>query len=259
MTEQKLVATTDTVLFEKTPASPFMLLSSDYAGRHNEGLPEAITRLEESRSYRDLSTVIVVPTRGTIPARCVENWMGLMMPMNQKVVRLFVSGMEVGAAYSAAIKMILDHPELKNWKYVLTLEEDNLPPPDGLLKLYEHIDDYAAIGGLYWTKGEEGQPMIYGSPEGILTFIPQKPVPETIQPCRGLGMGFTLFKLDLFRDPKIARPWFQTLQEYEPSVGARSYTQDLYFFEQVAKAGHKVACDTRVKVGHLDIGSGIVW
>lgn len=246
-------------MVEKPSPPPFMLLGGDFAGKHNEAMDESVTRLEDGRTYRDLSTIIVVPTRGTIPARCVENWMGLMMPMNQKVVRVFVSGMEVGEAYSRAISMILDHPELSTWKYVLTLEEDNLPPPDGLLRLYESIDDYAAVGGLYWTKGEEGQPMIYGSPEGILNFIPQKPVADEVQSCRGLGMGFTLFKLDLFRDPKIPKPWFRTLQEYEPSVGVRSYTQDLYFFEQAAKAGYKVASDNRVKVGHLDVATGLVW
>ncbi|MFI5042525.1 MAG: hypothetical protein ACHQNA_11880, partial [Acidimicrobiales bacterium] len=199
------------------PEPPPTLIVSDYSGRHNQDLPSSIQRLERGKAYRDLSTVIVVPTRGTIPARAVENWMGLMMPMNHPVVRVFVPGMEVGAAYEAAFSMILAHPVLSKWKYILTLEEDNLPPPDGLLKLYEHIEDWAAVGGLYWTKGEAGQPMIYGDPTGILDFVPQKPKEGELQECNGLGMGFTLFRLDLFRDDKLPRPWFQTLQRYEPS------------------------------------------
>jgi hypothetical protein len=197
-----------------------------------------------------------------IPARAVENWMGLMTPMNQKVVRLFVAGMEVGEAYNQAIRTILAHPDLSTWKYVLTLEEDNLPPPDGLLKLYEHIDDYAAVGGLYWTKGEGGQPMIYGEPTGLLNFRPQVPKVDAIHECNGLGMGFTLFRMDLFRE--LPDPWFRTVQEWDPVKGGKGYTQDLYFFENVRKAGHRVACDTRVKVGHLDASgtfgpAGMVW
>lgn len=243
----------------EAPERPLaQIIVSDFEGRHNQDLPGSVRRITQGQVYVDRSTIIVVPTRGSIPARAVENWMGLMMPMNQKVMRVFVSGMEVGEAYSAAIRMILDHPELSSWKYVLTLEEDNLPPPDGLLKLYEHIDEYDAIGGLYWTKGEGGQPMIYGNPEGLLNFIPQVPLIDAIQPCRGLGMGFTLFRLELFRDDKIPQPWFKTLQSYDAEVGIKGYTQDLYFFENVAKAGHRVACDTRVKVGHL-ASDGIVW
>lgn len=240
---------------------PQIIISGD-EGYHNAHPAETRKRLRAGKAYRDLSTVIVVPTRGVIPARAVENWMGLMTPMNQKVVRLFVAGMEVGDAYNAAITTILAHPELSKWKYVLTLEEDNLPPPDGLLKLYEHIDDYAAVGGLYWTKGEGGQPMIYGDTKGMLNFIPQVPRVDTIQECRGLGMGFTLWKLDIFRT--LAAPWFRTLQEWTPETGGKSYTQDLYAFENIAKAGMKVACDTRVKVGHLDWNgsfgpAGMVW
>jgi hypothetical protein len=228
-------------------------------GRHNEAGAETRKRLRAGKQYRDLSTVIVVPTRGMIPARAVENWMGLMTPMNNKVVRIFVAGMEVGDAYNQAVGMILAHPELSTWKYMLTLEEDNLPPPDGLLKLYESIDEYAAVGGLYWTKGPEGQPMQYGTGDGIVDFRPQIPRVDAVQKCWGLGMGFTLFNLSIFRDPELPQPWFRTVQEYSPEKGGRAYTQDLYFFENIAKLSYKVACDSRVKVGHLDVNDGTVW
>ena len=226
-------------------------------GFHNSDLQRSRERLLRAKTYQDLSTVIVVPTRGTIPARAVENWMGMMTPMNQKCIRMFISGMEVGAAYERAIETLIGHPDLSKWKYVLTLEEDNLPPPDGLLRLYESIGDYAAVGGLYWTKGEGGQPMIYGDPSGILSFIPQVPRIDQVQECNGLGMGFTLFKMDVFR--AIERPWFRTAQDWTPEKGGQMYTQDLYFFEKARRAGYRVACDTRVKVGHLDPVSGMVW
>jgi hypothetical protein len=225
------------------------------AGQNNA--PDKLERLEKARTYEDLSTIMVVPTRGVIPARVVEAYMGLMAPMNQKFTRIFVQGLEVGEAYNAAIDLILAHPELSKWRYVLTVEEDNLPPPDGLLRLFESIPGFAAVGGLYWTKGLEGQPMIYGDPKGVLDFVPQLPQPETVQECNGLGMGFTLFDLDVFRT--LERPWFRTLQEYSPDGGARAYTQDLFFFEKARRAGHRIACDTRVRVGHLDPGTGEVW
>jgi len=230
--------------------SPQIIVGHE-AGYHNKS--DSAARLRKSKSYQDLSTVCVIPTRGKIAARVVESWWGMMTPMNQKFTRLMVKGLEVGEAYNAAIEMILSHPELSTWKYVLTLEEDNLPPPDGLLKLYEHIDEFAVVGGLYWTKGEAGQPMIYGDPTGILNFIPQVPKHD-IQECNGLGMGFNLFKLDMFRDEKLPKPWFKTLQE-----NGRSYSQDLYFYENARKAGYRVACDTRIKVGHYDETNDFVW
>jgi hypothetical protein len=226
------------------------------AGVHNADHEKSRQRLAKSRSYKDLSTICVIPTRGMIPARVVESWWGMMTPMNQKFTRVIIRGMEVGDAYNAAIQLILDNPELSTWKYLLTLEEDNMPSPDALLKLYENIEDWDALGGLYWTKGLEGQPMIYGDPKAMLNFIPQAPVVEGVQECNGLGMGFTLFKLDLFR--QIEAPWFVTEQTYD-MAGVRQYTQDLYFFERARKAGKRVACDTRVKVGHYDVNEDIVW
>ena len=235
------------------------IVFENYQGTHNADLFRSVERLEKGKAYRDLSTICIVPTRGMISAKVTQCWMSMIMPMNQKFTRVFMIGMEVGEAYTSAIAQILAHPDLSKWKYILTLEEDNLPPPDGLIKLYENIDNYVALGGLYWTKGEGGQPMIYGDPkDSELNFRPQQPLQE-IQECNGLGMGFTLFNLDMFKDPRIEQPWFKTFNEWDPQKGAKVYTQDLYFFEKIRKLGYKVACDTRVKVGHYSFETDVVW
>lgn len=550
-------------------------------GQHNKDLDVSIARLKQSGTYKDLSTIIICPTRGMIPAKVVQSWMGLMRPMNQKVIGpMFGIGMEVGESYNNMIQSILDNPELSTWKYILTIEEDNCPPADGLLKLYESMDKYDVVQGLYWTKGEGGQPMCFDDQTEILTisgwkyfkdlsedevvatltkdgyleynkiidrqvfeysgdmihwkgqmydlkvtpehnvycskrnrdfelcaasdvenyyhlsfkkdakwigeevewfnltdsvklkmddwleflgyyisegccpnqknkvkhivdirqhkgniyediynvcerlgfnprknigriqmsnrllksmlqplgkagdkyvpeyihklssrqikifldalwkgdgcfkrtgnykgeyysyvskskrladdvqslllkigisgtlgtqrngtiyristvlrnltpeaskgssrvyykglvydvtvpnntlyirrngktmwsgncygdpkvmpknFIPQMPIPGEVQPANGLGMGFNLFKLDMFKDPNIPKPWFRTVQEVIPGQGARAYTQDLYFYENAAKAGYKFACDNRVLVGHYDVNADKMW
>jgi len=180
--------------------------------------------------------------------------------MNQKVIGpIFATGMEVGEAYNHLIQNVLNNPELSKWKYILTIEEDNAPPADGLLKLYESMSEYDVVQGIYWTKGAGGQPMIYGDPKVVpKNFIPQKPIPETVQHCNGLGMGFNLFKLEIFKNENLRKPWFKTIQEVVGG-GARAYTQDLYFYEDAAKQGYRFACDTRVKVGHYDITNDIMW
>lgn len=236
------------------------------SGFHNRDIHNSRDRLLKGATYKDLSTICLVPTRGMIHARVIQSWFGMMTAMNQKFTRLFLTNMEVGDAYSQAIEFVINDPNLSSWKYVLTLEEDNMPPPDGLLKLYESINGkfggakYDAVGGLYWTKGEQGQPMIYGNPfEAPLNFIPQMPQPETVQRCNGLGMGFTLFRMEMLADPRIDRPLFRTEQSWDPNKGTRAYTQDLHFFERAGSWGYKFACDTRVKVGHYDANTDLVW
>jgi hypothetical protein len=237
------------------------IVIENWEGRHNAG--KSLERVVSQGLYQDCSTVCIVPTRGTIAAKVVQNWMGLLTPMNQKFMRVFAIGLEVGAAYSSTIDQILAHPELSSWKYVLTLEEDNLPPPDGLIKLMEAMHkhpEYSAIGGLYWTKGDSGQPMCYGRadqhPRNMIPFAPQ---PNEITECNGLGMGFTLFKMEMFKDGKITKPLFETLQRYDPGKGVSCFTQDLAFFEKARAVGYRFACHAGVLVGHYDLSSDIVW
>lgn len=236
------------------------ILVPDDVGIHNAS--DYAARLEKEKTYRDLSTIIVCPTRGVISARIVQNWQGLIRPMNQKVIGpMFMEGMEVGEAYNQVIKMILENPELSTFKFILTLEEDNAPPADGLIKLYESIDEYDAVGGLYWTKGEAGQPMCYGDPKVMpLNFIPQIPQPDTVTPCNGLGMGFTLFRMEMLKDERFDYGnWFKTKQEIDPEGRVQVYTQDLWFFQKAREFGYKFACDARVKVGHYDAANQIMW
>ena len=233
-------------------------LESIYIGRNNANLETTRDRLIRGGSYRDLSTIFVMPTRGVIPAKVVQSLLGLATPMNQKFIRIFVEKMEVGDAYNQAIEMILANEELSKWKYILTCEEDNLPPPDGLLRLYESMDKFDVVSGLYFVKGENGAAMIYGSmDEHPINFIPQLPVPETVVPCRGTGMGFCLFKLEMFK--KMPKPWFKTLQEFVPGQGMRAATQDLYFAQEAGKFGYRFAVDCRIRVGHYDFHSDTIY
>lgn len=238
---------------------PQIIIDPSHAGYHNSN-PETQARLKQAKSYKDQSTICIIPTRGMIPAKIVQSWWGLMSPMNQKFIRIFMVGMEVGEAYQNAIEQILSHPDLSKWKYILTLEEDNAIPPDGLIKLLENMDKYDAIGGLYYTKGIGGQPMCYGKPETMpRNFIPFPPKPNDLTECNGLGMGFTLFRMEMFKDPKLTKPWFKTEQKYTEGVGSSAFTQDLYFFNKARELGYKFACDSRVLVGHYDYENDMLW
>jgi hypothetical protein len=221
-------------------------------GLHNSNVDSAF-RMINSNSYRDLSTVWVTATpTGTLDAQVVfQSWLSMLMPMNQNILRVVIANGEVGKAYEAAVEMLL--ADKVQWKYMLTLETDNMPPRDGLLKLYESVEKYDAVGGLYWTKGELGTPMIYGNPSKPGDFTPQVPIPDALQECNGLGMGFTLFNADMFR--KLPQPWFAK----DGIVHREDPTQDLAFFTKAGKAGYKFACDTRVRVGHIDLATRKIW
>jgi hypothetical protein len=263
----------------KTIADKVTISDAIQEMRH-PGLGFERVELLPGTTYKDNSTVIIIPTRGKyknaegkeieglIASKVVSAWQGLISPMNQKRAMLFASGHEVGQAYDAMIKMILEHPELKNWKYIMTLEDDNIPPPDAHIRLLETIEwgSYDAVSGLYFTKGEVNMPMAYGDPDeytrtGALDFRPRD-IREAlaagqVMRVNGIAMGCALWRMSLFRD--IAPPWYVTLNDLVPGKGVMGMTQDLSFCQKAILAGKRFAVDMRVKVGHLDIGSGVVF
>lgn len=238
---------------------PRILVSSN-EGKNNANLEEAIEKVDKSKMYEDLSTIIICPTRGVFPTRVVQSWMKLMKPMNQNTAGpIFAESMKVDAAYESLIDYILGNEYLNKFKYILTIEEDNLPPSDGLLKLLSTIGEgkYDVVSGLYWGKGENGFPMIFGDPNIPGDFKPQKVHYNTVQEANGLGMGFNLFKLEMFKN--IEKPWFKTIHGKDEFGNDKAMTQDLYFYDKASKHGYKFACDTSVLVGHYDSRTDIVY
>lgn len=237
---------------------PQLITDSEDLGHNNSDLEKAVNRVDKSKMYEDLSTIIICPTRGVFPTRVVQSWMKLQKPMNQQVAGpIFAEAMKVDSAYNSLIEYILSNDYLKNFKYILTIEEDNLPPSDGLIKLYQHMDKYDVVSGLYWGKGENGFPMIFGEPETPGDFKPAKPKIGEVQEANGLGMGFNLFKLDMFRN--IEGPWFKTLEGKDEYGNDQQMTQDIYFYKKAAEKGYKFACDNSVLVGHYDSKADKVW
>ncbi|MDB6107837.1 MAG: hypothetical protein JWO52_7836 [Gammaproteobacteria bacterium] len=228
------------------------LITMDHAGEHNKDLKQTRSRLMKGGSWKKQRIVVILPAADSIPAKVSLSHWSLCFPPNNGVVRILAQGMEVGDAYSSAIEQILANAELAQWEFLLTIEHDNCPPADGVLKLIEQMEqhpEFACIGGLYFTKGPGGAPQIWGDPKDpVLNFRPQIPdLGGGLVECCGTGMGFNLWRLSMFKDDRLRRPWFKTQTENGVS------TQDLYAWTDFRKYGYRCAIDCSVKVGHYDM------
>lgn len=230
------------------------------SGVHNSDLEKSTNRIIQGGSWKKQRVVMLIPAGAMIPTKVYLSHCSLIFPPNQASFKMAAIGMEVGEAFSTAIQDILSHPELSQWEYILTIEHDNIPQPDGLVRLLERMEshpEFSCIGGLYWTKGEGGVPQIWGDPNDALNFRPQAPDPNGgLVECCGTGMGFNLWRISMFKDERLRRPWFKTLTGIE---GQGVGTQDLYFWSDARKYGYRCAIDCSVKVGHYDHIQDINW
>jgi hypothetical protein len=229
-----------------------IISSEAFVGRHNSDLAKSSKRVHEGGSWKQQRCIVVLPSAQMIYTKVALSHWSLIFPPNQPVHRTIALGQEVGEAYSNVLNEILQHGQLKDWEFLLTIESDNAPPGDGVIQLIKDMEEhpeYSCIGGLYWCKGEGGCAHIWGDPrDPQINFRPQVPmVPGGVQECCGTSMGFNLWRLSMFKDQRLRRPWFKTIAGKE-GLG----TQDLYFWGDARKYGYRCAVDTRVLVGHYD-------
>ncbi len=244
------------ILSEKernNPVSNMQIISTHDPGYHNSDLAKSSIRVMEGGSWKKQRVIVILPSAATIPTKVALSHWGLIFPPNQPVHRMLALGQEVGEAYSNAIAEIIAHPDLKDWEYILTIEHDNCPPADGVVKLIQQMErhpEYASIGGLYWCKGPEGCAHIWGdAKDPILNYRPQVPIPGQLVECVGVSMGFNIWRTSMFQDERLKKPWFKTLNGSE---GIGVGTQDLAFWNDARKYGYRCAVDCSVLVGHYD-------
>ena len=234
------------------------------AGRHNDNIQQSTARIIQGGSWKRQRVVMLIPAGEMIPTKVYLNHCSLIFPPNQPAYRMATEDLEVGEAFSTSIAEIIAHPEFSKWEFLLTIEHDNLPPSDGIVQLIKRMEEhpeFSAISGLYWCKGEGGVPQIWGDVNDPLpNYRPQPPDPNGgLVECYGIGMGFALWRLKMFKDERLRKPWFKTVADHT-GVG----TQDLYFASDARKWGYRFAVDCSVKVGHYDHEGkfgpkGMIW
>ena len=239
---------------------------------------------QDTKAYEEQGIIWVCPTRGTVPMCVVVSWMMLQWPMNQFHSQLIaMEGAEVGEAYNKLVALSMDKRTLRaaygnaygdifaDSPFILTVEEDNVLPPDAAVRLLATIfkcpdcggavsgekwrcarghRGYDAVSGLYFVKHDPPIPMAFGTPKkGKRTGLDFKPrsIKKAVEKgevieVNGIAMGCALWRKDLFR--KVSQPWFET---------SATNTQDLYFCSKAKKeTGARFGVHCGLRVGHYD-------
>lgn len=225
------------------------IVSYDF-GHHNAKLARG--EVMQGNSWKKQRIIKIVPSDRYIAAKVALSHENLIFPPNQGVYKMLVVGCEVGDAYSGAIENILAHPDLSQWEFILTVESDNAPPPDGVLQLLRRMDahpEFSVISGGYWCKGPGGCFHGWGDiTDPVVNYRPISPRQGEMTEVYGTSMGFALWRLEMFKDKRLPKPLFQTKASVN-GVG----TQDLAFAAEARKLGYRFAVDAACMVGHYDL------
>lgn len=109
-----------------------------------------------------------------------------------------------------------------------------------------------AIAPLQQSRSKES-PLMYiedasGKPRGQISH---EELSQPLLPVTTAHFGLTLIRADKLR--ALEKPWFHSVPDAQGSWGEGRIDDDIWFWHQWRRAGHKLAVATRVVVGHAEL------
>jgi hypothetical protein len=138
-------------------------------------------------------------------------------------------------------------------KYLWFVDDDTIPPPNSLQRLVYVLENYpeiTAVGGVYVTKAEVPQPVVFRG-VGLGSFWHWKQ--GEIFEVTGIGAGCLLISTDVFNE--IPKPWFefQETTSYECEIPSSLISEDISFCNKVREAGYRVFAHGGILCDHYDV------
>ena len=126
---------------------------------------------------------------------------------------------------------------------VLWIDSDMVFGDDLMVKLGEDLDKgYDMVGGIYFRREIPTSPLVYRVIDGktgeakVWKDYPR----DSLFECAGYGFGAVMMKTELLK--KLGDYAFTPFNHL---------SEDLSFCARAQEAGARIACDSRVKVGHV--------
>lgn len=196
--------------------------------------------------------VLGIPTLGRpVPMDWALMLKSLGTPINYNTNFHIVKGREVADARNDIAQFAID----RDAKYLFFLGDDVVPPSHTIKHMIYRMEQdstIGVIGGVYVNKEDNPSPLVFRT-IGQGAYWDWK-VGEFFE-VFGTGMDCNLIRVDLLK--QLKSDWFKTVDkdQYEDNIpAAESWTEDLYFFNRVAKeTDYKVYCDGSIICQHWDV------
>lgn len=209
-------------------------------------VPASKAQVAKAKKFQVCS--VGVPTFGWVSVNWHLTMHHLATPIFFSLRFVNVIGKQVDEARNKIVEDALQF----GCSHILFVDDDVLPPRDGLIRLWNHQVPIAA--GVYYSKAQPPKPLIFRF--GELSGVEDWKMGDLLK-VDACGMGFTLIQTDVFK--KMKPPWFKTVVDNKDGVDC-TYTEDIYFCERVRKElGLDVLVDTGIQCGHEDFDNMICY
>ena len=230
--------------------------------------------------------LVSVATEGWVRYEWAHARYGQVTPVNWEAqgfdVQYTALGYSIDDAYNLIVKKVIE----LGVDWLIIIEDDVVVPNDLFVKLSKYMDkaEFPVVSGLYYTKSEPSQPLIFRG-RGNGPFLDWKLGKKVF--CDGLPMGCLLIHTSILKwfwetceayktvDGNVVKRVFETPRRifYDPERGGyerQEGTQDLFFFDRViehdvlkktgwakiARRKFPFLCDTNIFCKHVDRNTG---
>lgn len=135
--------------------------------------------------------------------------------------------------------------------YLLFIDDDIIPPKDGLNKLLGVVEnlDAEVVSGNYYLKGKDGlSAHTQLNDDGVVTSISRiKNLEDVFISNWLIGLGFCIINTNIFKQAR--KPWFQC---YSKNKDQKDINEDAHFCELCLDNGYKIYVNKDVECLHVD-------
>lgn len=193
-----------------------------------------------------MKLLIAIPCMDMVHAAFCRSLVGLRLVADEVEFRFSQNSL----IYDSR-NQIAEYAIKNGFDFVLWLDSDMVFQADMLDRMYQDINFYGIdfICGLYTTRKKKISPCIYtdikpygkrGLPEAPAFFDYPK---DTVFEIAGCGFGAVFMKTTLLKDVMEQFGYM-----FSPVVGMG---EDLSFCYRASALGHKMYCDSGIKLGHM--------
>lgn len=199
------------------------------------------------------SILIGIPTRNQEdPIAANLNNLSLLRGYRTELFRTY--GLRVDDARNTIVKEALN----RGSDYILFIDDDIVPPIDGLDRLLIHMesDKYHIVSGDYLTKGYKPHSVhLQLNDKGLVTELDRFADSDLVESNWLIGLGFTLVKTDIFKQLRF--PWFQCHAKSQHTD--QDINEDAHFCELSLESGYKIVVDRSIRCAHIDYKSNKIY